>query len=264
MRIVSLVENTPTGGLSGAHGLSLYVETARHRLLFDVGPDDTLFTNASQLHVDLSLVDTVIISHGHYDHGGALRSFLQLNPRAQVYVQRQAFEHHESRTQPPYRDIGLEPELMSHPQVRLLDGDWQIDEELSLFTVPDATLCLSEANSNLYENGQPDPFFHEQNLLIRDGACVLLMGCGHSGVVNILQKAQPLAPTVCIGGFHLYSPSRGETVSQTLLEEIAGHLRDYPSLQFYTCHCTGEEALRFLARHVPTLHPFHCGESLTL
>lgn len=264
MRIVSLVENTPTGNVTGAHGLSLYVETARHRLLFDVGPDDTLFANAKQLQVDLTQVDTVIISHGHYDHGGALGSFLKLNPRAQVYVQRQAFQQHESRTQPPYRNIGLDPALMTHPQVHLLDGDQQIDEELFLFTVPDATLCLSEANGNLYENGQPDPFHHEQNLLIRDGGGVLLMGCGHCGVVNILRKAQSLAPAVCIGGFHLYSPSRGETVRQSLLEEIAAHLRSWPSLRFYTCHCTGEEALGFLARRVPQLRPFHCGESLTL
>ena len=67
--------------------------------------------------IDLTNVDTVIISHGHYDHGGALEAFLSMNHTAKVYIQRRAFLQHESRTAPPYRNIGLNPALMAHPQV---------------------------------------------------------------------------------------------------------------------------------------------------
>ncbi|MBE5794980.1 MAG: MBL fold metallo-hydrolase [Clostridiales bacterium] len=263
MRVTVLVENQPIGGIQAAHGLSLYVELPGRRLLFDVGPDETLFANAQALGVDLAAVDTVIISHGHYDHGGALETFLQLNHQAKVYIQRQAFQLHESRTLPPYRNIGLNPSLMTHPQVTLLDGDHTIDDTLSLFTVPDASLCPSTANSNLYENGAPDRFLHEQNLLIRGDTPVLLMGCSHTGVVNIL-RAAPTLPNVCIGGLHLYSPARNETVPTSLMDEIAAHLAAYPEMRIYTGHCTGIDACEYLSRKLPHLRYLHGGESLTL
>lgn len=263
MRITVLVENQPVEGIQAAHGLSLYVELPGRRLLFDVGPDETLFANAEALGVDLAAVDTVIISHGHYDHGGALEAFLAINHQAKVYIQRQAFQLHESRTLPPYRNIGLNPALMAHPQVILLDGDHIIDDTLSLFTVPDASLCPSTANSNLYENGAPDRFLHEQNLLIRGDTPVLLMGCSHTGVVNIL-RAAPTVPKVCIGGLHLYSPARNQTVASSLMDDIAAHLAAYPELRIYTGHCTGTEACEYLSRKLPHLRYLHGGESLTL
>ncbi len=264
MRITVLVENQPIQGIQAAHGLSLYVETADRRLLFDVGPDETIFTNAHALGIDLTQVDTVIISHGHYDHGGALEAFLQRNTHAKVYIQRQAFRLHESRTLPPYRNIGLDPALMAHPQVTLLDGDTQLDDTLYLFTVTDRSLCPSTANSNLYEDGGPDPFLHEQNLLIRGETNVLLMGCGHSGVVNILKKAVPMQPKVCIGGLHLYSPAKNQTVSHELMDEIAAQLANYPDLRIFTGHCTGQEACDYLSAKLPGLCYLHGGETLTL
>ena len=71
MKITALVENRTNTGMKTAHGLALFIETGKHKLLFDLGPDETLFENAKRKGVDLSAVDTVIISHGHRDHGGA-------------------------------------------------------------------------------------------------------------------------------------------------------------------------------------------------
>ena len=94
MKITALVENTTNQGWRTVHGLSLYIETPGHKILFDVGPDDTLFANAERAGVDLAAVDTAIISHGHSDHGGALAAFLEVNRRAKVYIQRSAFDMH--------------------------------------------------------------------------------------------------------------------------------------------------------------------------
>ena len=90
MKITALVENTTNQGWRTVHGLSLYIETPGHKILFDVGPDDTIFKNAERAGVDLAAVDTLIISHGHSDHGGALKKFLDINHRAKVYIQRSA------------------------------------------------------------------------------------------------------------------------------------------------------------------------------
>ena len=84
MKIISLVENTIKSELKAKHGLSLYIETKKHKILFDLGPDKTLFENAVKRNIDISKVDTVIISHGHFDHGGALKKFLDVNSSANI------------------------------------------------------------------------------------------------------------------------------------------------------------------------------------
>ena len=180
MKITALVENKSSCELAAVHGLSLYIETERHKLLFDLGPDNTLLKNAEKRGIDLGQVDTVIISHGHSDHGGALAAFLKINHTAKVYIQRRAFEKHFSKSLGFIKvPIGLDRKLMDHPQVVLVDGEFQIDEELLLFTVSDTSRFRSTANDTLFDEQGPDRFAHEQDLLIFGERNVLVMGCGH-------------------------------------------------------------------------------------
>lgn len=82
MRIVTLVENTSSHKkYKSKHGLSLYIETAQHKVLFDIGKDDTFLYNAEKLNIDIKNIDTVVISHGHFDHGGALQLFYSIMRR---------------------------------------------------------------------------------------------------------------------------------------------------------------------------------------
>lgn len=260
MKITALVENDTNCELKAKHGLSLYIETERHKILFDLGPDNTLFENAQKRNIDLSKVDTVIISHGHVDHGGALKHFLQINSQAKIYIQRKAFQTHYSKLLFLKIGVGLDCRLKTHPQVILLDGDYQIDEELSVFTVSQTNKCYSPANDVLYEKNEKDSFIHEQNLIIREHKTALIMGCGHTGIVNILDKAKKYAPKICVGGYHLYNPITKKTVSSSLLNEIAHELQNYQAIQFYTCHCTGKEAFQFLVQKLPDLFYLSCGE----
>ena len=92
MRILVLMEDSCSAvpGVTPEHGLSIYMETEKHRLLMDTGASPLTWENAAHLGVDLSSVDTVIISHGHYDHAGGLLSFSRENPGAQIYMQKSA------------------------------------------------------------------------------------------------------------------------------------------------------------------------------
>jgi len=99
MKITALVENTSCDPDLGAeHGLSLYIETRRQKILFDMGQTDLFVSNAERLGINLSEVDLAVLSHGHYDHGGGLRRFLEINKRATVYLSRYAFEAHYNGT----------------------------------------------------------------------------------------------------------------------------------------------------------------------
>lgn len=264
VKITVLVENTTHCPMDTVHGLALYIETQRHKILFDLGPDHTLFANSVRQKVDIAAVDTVIISHGHNDHGGALTQFLQVNHRAKVYVQATAFAPHYSLHGTEKVEIGLDPALAKHPQVELVSGDLTIDEELHLFTAATGKLCHSPTNDTLYNQDGLDDFCHEQHLLIGGKERVLMMGCGHQGVVNILEKARAFGPTVAVGGFHLYSPGQKKTAPTQLLDEVAAHLKSYPDLQFYTCHCTGPVAFQHLKDSGVNIRYCSCGEVISL
>ena len=262
MRITPLVENTTKTELKAKHGLSLYIETNSHKILFDLGPDKTLFENARKRNIDISKIDTVIISHGHIDHGGALEMFLNVNSMAKIYVQREAFEPHYSKTLFLKIPVGIDGKLKTHSQVVLLDGDYKIDDELSLFITDKTYKCYSPVNDVLYENKGKDSFKHEQNLIISENKVALIMGCGHAGFVNIMDKAQKYQPHFCIGGFHLYNPITKKTVPERLLDDIAISLQKYEYIKFYTCHCTGEKAFNYLSNLMDNLNYISCGETV--
>jgi len=263
MKITALVENESNCELKAKHGLSLYIETPKYKILFDVGPDNTLFANSRMRGIDLSEIDIVILSHGHMDHGGTLEQFLKVNHTAKVYAQRKAFEKHYSKLLFFKVNVGVDPSLQIHPQVILLDGDYKIDDELMLFTVPNTERYYSSANDVLYTDTGKDNFSHEQNLMVLGDANVLITGCGHAGVVNILEKAAKHRPQVCVGGYHLFNPLTRKTVSSDLLEGIAQELKKY-DIRYYTCHCTGQKAYRYLSERLANMHYLSCGETIKI
>ena len=250
MKIVGIVENTRISKkYIDKHGLSLYVETPRHKILFDVGPDDTVIKNAEKLGIEIEAIDTVIISHGHKDHGGGLEAFLAKNKKAKVYIQETAFVTHCVNVLGIKIDVTLKQNFKHHPQVCLLNGNYIIDEELSLFTDPELTEFMPEGNKKLYKREGDhyflDDFKHEQNLILNvEGKKVLVVGCSHRGVTNIVEEAEKVLQqslNVVIGGFHLTNPvgfiKRSKEITKSIGEIL--HKKGY---EYYTCHCTGELA----------------------
>lgn len=249
MIIKVLVENTAISAEYGnVHGLCLYIETAKHKILFDLGPDKLFLDNAEKMGVKIDEIDTVVISHGHNDHGGALGLFLQHNHRAKIYIHKRAFDGHFTKVLGLYIGIGLDASLASHEQVVLTEGNLELDEELMIITDVKERELYPRSNRNLYtvENGRKlrDDFSHEQSLLIREGEHkVLLAGCAHCGIVNILNKAgrdlgEPV--THVIGGFHIWKDKSPE-----LVRDIAQRLKGHDT-RYFTCHCTGQRNFALL------------------
>ena len=103
------LENTKESeSVLAEHGFSLYVETAKHRILIDAGQTGAFADNANSLDVDLSKVDMVFLSHGHYDHSGGLMTFSSLNSSAPIYMQKNAGNDYFHKNETLEKYIGID------------------------------------------------------------------------------------------------------------------------------------------------------------
>lgn len=251
MLIKTLAENTSSSEAFGCeHGLSLYIETKQHKLLFDTGASALFAKNAAKMEVDLSKVDIVVLSHGHYDHGGGLSAFLNLNHHAKVYMNHKAFgDHYANRPNYEKKYVGLDKTLLPNDRFVWVEDHLVIDDELELFSGVQGMKLNPSGNKDLFRKVdgafEPDDFSHEQNLVIREnGNIVIIAGCAHRGIVNIIEHfiaANNLRPTHVIGGFHLYNRSADTYEEPGIISEIGSNLL-HTGAMFYTCHCTGVKA----------------------
>jgi 7,8-dihydropterin-6-yl-methyl-4-(beta-D-ribofuranosyl)aminobenzene 5'-phosphate synthase len=247
MLIKTLVENTSlTQNFGNEHGLSLYIETNKHKILFDVGASDLFLENAKKMDVNIADVDFLVISHGHYDHGGGLKLFLQENKKAKVYIHKEAFQKHYSLRQAGEMEyIGLDADLKNNSQIIFTSDYYSINKEVFLFSNISLKEPKPKSNKGLFmeRNGEiiNDCFAHEQNIAIDEGGKTLLItGCAHNGIINIIEHFNALKgymPSYVIGGFHLSSRSFGNEDFDTI-DNIAKYLINTKA-KFYTCHCTG-------------------------
>lgn len=258
MKITAIVENTSNSSeLMAEHGLSLYIEANGHKILFDMGQSELFYENARTLGIDLASVDTAIISHGHYDHGGGLRKFLEINSIAPIYMRSDAFLPYFNGTQ---KYIGLDSSLSKNPRIIFTLEKYSIDAGLELFSCneekrkhPPIPSGLTLRLGDVFIN---DPFFHEQYLLIEENKKkVLISGCSHKGILNIVEW---FSPDVLIGGFHF-----SKLPLDTTLESYAKQLASKKT-QFYTCHCTGTEQFEFMRQYIKDLSYLSCGDTVII
>ena len=275
MKIVNLIENTEGHrGCAFAHGLSFYVETEKHKLLLDLGPSEETIHNAEVLGIDLTAVDTVILSHGHYDHSGGILPFTKINNRAQIYMQSSATEDYYADdgadATERYRYIGIDKEIAKLPQVRFVNGNTVLDEELELLTIQNRSHELPFTNKRLLvregDDYRRDDFIHEHFLVIHEnGQSVLMSGCAHNGILSILdaymEKYQK-APNLVISGFHLMKKTDYRDNEIEEITAIAEELKKYPT-RFITCHCTGTTAFEVMKQVMgDRLAYVHSGEEV--
>lgn len=255
--ITLLVDNQAENGLKHEHGLSMLIEHQGKRILFDNGQgDEALFYNAQQLDIQLTDLDIIILSHGHYDHGGNLDTLLIKNPNAIFYA-------HPDCTQIRYslhpnkapRTISLPTKIMAaieafpQEQKRLISSATEITAGIWLTgQIPRI--------SNVEDTGGPffldkekiaaDPLNDDMSLWIeKDGALTVVCGCCHAGLINTLthiknQFSQTMPIKNLMGGLHLLS------ANQTRINATIDYLNKQNITNIYPAHCTGDNAMLLL------------------
>lgn len=273
--ITVLAENSSLSpDLGKEHGMSLHIKTEKQSILFDTGASSLFLKNAEKLGIDIKSVDKVIISHGHYDHGGGLATFFEVNSKAKIFINKDSFGRHYSVKDGKEKYIGLNPSLFSSERFVFTKDSEKLDDELETFSGVKQKILSPSCNSSLYmreegeEESKLDDFRHEQNLIIKEnGNCLLVCGCAHNGIVNILEhyvNRYKSLPTHVVGGFHLYSNSLAKSEKPETVFEIGRYLLD-SSAEFYTGHCTGDEAFNILKRTMgQMLHKISTGSRIEI
>lgn len=258
MKLTVLVDDiTFSNNINSEHGLSFYIEANGKKILFDMGQSDLFAINAEKLGIDLSLVDFAVVSHGHYDHGGGLQKFLEINKNAPVFISKNAFGDFYNGTE---KYIGLDKSLKNNQRLVFVEDYLAIDNGFEVYSCNNRENKF-EINSyglNKFINGEfiPDDFLHEQYLLIKEqGKNILISGCSHRGILNIVDW---FGADILVGGFHFVKAALDEK-----LENHAKYLGKYKT-KYYTCHCTGFAQYEFMGKYLPDLKYISCGTKLSI
>jgi 7,8-dihydropterin-6-yl-methyl-4-(beta-D-ribofuranosyl)aminobenzene 5'-phosphate synthase len=253
--ITQLVENTAASpALLAEHGLSFHIEADGRQLLFDTGQGFVLEHNAKQLDLHLDQVEKIILSHGHYDHAGGLIQTLKQTGPIDLYLHPQALNAKFNRNG---KDIGtpLSDKLL---QTRIKS---RTDTQAPTEIIPGIYVTGEiPRNNEIEDTGGPfyqdsgcrhtDSLTDDQAMYIetRDGLVVLL-GCGHAGVVNTLEYIRKLAGNqpvhALLGGMHLLHSSKQR------LEFTGNYLQQLQIKYLAPNHCTGVNAICYLRQRFP-------------
>ena len=267
VKITTLIENTSGAPfIRGEWGQSLLVETDEDTILFDTGASDMIIENAARMKIDLSKIDKIVLSHGHYDHTGGLQAVL-LNllesgakPEGiEIIAHPDIFQPKFSRLKNgPPTDISIP---FGREELEALGARFHLSREpvkLNSFSMTtgeismhvdfekiDPALYTKEANEYV-----PDPLADDLGITIKtDRGLIVLLGCAHRGVINTLHHVRRQTGIdkfyAVIGGTHLSHADRKQ------LNATIAALREMKIEKLGVSHCTGMMSAVSLASEFP-------------
>lgn len=261
--ITVLVENTVySRGLLAEHGLALHLQVGDRGLLFDTGQSDLLLRNARQLGVDLAATEAIVLSHGHNDHTGGLAPAREAAPKAMVFLHPSALAPKFARASDGTGcDIGMEQasaELLRRAGQQVVPSSKPTEVLPGVFItgeIPRRTEFEDTGGPFFLDAAcaHPDPLLDDQGLFFdTDRGLVVLLGCGHAGVVNTLEYIQGLTGgrpvRAVLGGMHLWTASRQR------MDQTFASLGRWDIERLVHGHCTGVSATSELC----AAFPGHC------
>ncbi|MEZ5842208.1 MAG: MBL fold metallo-hydrolase [Hyphomicrobiaceae bacterium] len=255
----------------GAHGLSCLVTIhsggEKRTVLFDSGPDEQVFEqNVSRLGVDLGVVDAVVLSHGHWDHAGAMLRALRIirhgnGGRLVPYYAHPGMFRTRAMRRPdgsmrPMQDVpgvgvltehGAEVVLATEPTA-IAGGFACVSGEIPRVTPFESGLPGQHRRTEDGSGWEPDELLMDERFLavnVAGKGLVVLSACSHAGIVNVMTEARkrfPGVPLHCVmGGLHLSG------TNERVIPETVAAMKEFGPEVVAAGHCTGWRAMSALA-----------------
>lgn len=255
LQITALMDNQLTGrkDLLSEHGLSMFVSYHGRKILFDCGSSGNMLYNAKKLGIDLRKLEAVVLSHSHYDHAGGFRFLAETFPVQDVYTGPGFFEEKYAVSENCCQNLSAGFDLaflaekgVAHRLVEsveeIVPGVYAISgfpRQEPMETIPDRFLRLTPSGLT------HDDFRDEICLALETGeGIVLLAGCAHPGILNMVSHVRSLLgkPVYALfGGTHLAEADVPRTESTVMA------LRQMGVTTMGLSHCSGrlaEEIIR--------------------
>lgn len=257
-KITILSENTVTPQVEalGEHGFSVFIEGERENVLFDTGQGLAIINNSMALNKNLRSIDKIVLSHGHKDHSGGLAKVLQIKGDVEVIGHPNVFKtRYRLKKDGKKKYVGL-PFHRSYleglgARFNLIKEFTEISKDIYVTGEVPRKTPLEKGDPDLYAevDGKlvPDPFEDDLSLVLdTKKGMVIVLGCAHSGVINIIEhiigKKGNNRIRGIIGGTHLKGAS-SEQIEWTIKE-----LEKYSIEMLGVSHCTGMDASLILSQ----------------
>ncbi len=237
MKIKILNDNRP-GKCPAEHGLSYIIES-RVTILFDTGPSDIFIKNANLLGINLDKIDTVVLSHGHWDHGNGLK-----------YIQGKKLICHPECFVRRYRKkddsyIGLpitQQDASKKFQLVLTKQPYQIAKDMVFLGEIPRKNEFEAKTTTFYKEGGEDDFISDDSAVAIKSkkGLIVIAGCSHAGICNIIEYAKKVTKSkkvyAVIGGLHL------KEIDSVTLKTIE-YFKKEKIQRIYPSHCVEDKVL---------------------
>jgi 7,8-dihydropterin-6-yl-methyl-4-(beta-D-ribofuranosyl)aminobenzene 5'-phosphate synthase len=252
VKVTILVDDVPGGAnLPGEHGFSCWVRRGDQCLLFDVGQTSLFLKNVQHLGFDASEIHSLVLSHGHYDHTGGLRSLLGQTGDLKVFVHSDAFR--PKYTQDPdgtVRSIGMpitREDVLKRAAIFPMLGPKEILQGIYATGPVPRTLSFEDTGGKFFTDKtcrSLDLLMDDQSLFWESSrGTVILLGCAHSGVINTLNYVRQITCNkpihAILGGMHLLHASNAR------LQATLDAFKEYDIKFIGAAHCTGASAVKY-------------------